>query len=197
MNSGVLLSSVQLLRMPAVRPLLLTGSFKFLSQAPLGGGGGGGGYRLALVASSSGTASSSSSRRTVEEEEEEEGEIPDMAGKQETPQPGAEREGYREDMAESYGVAYAIRSSDEGYGEIYGEAVKRYQTNPDVKEVQRGMTAERDQNADAVGGTKSGQEYDKSQGHPVAEKEDARHAEGKDAFQSTTPTMQSGGGAAT
>lgn len=58
----------------------------------------------------------------------------------------------REDMEDSYGEAYATRSSDEGYGEAYGEAVKRYQTNPDIKEVQRGATSERDQKADAFAG---------------------------------------------
>ncbi|OAE32788.1 hypothetical protein AXG93_374s1150 [Marchantia polymorpha subsp. ruderalis] len=107
---------------------------------------------------------------------------PDMEGK-EAQQPGAERKAFREDMEDSYGEAYATRSSDEGYGEAYGEAVKRYQTNPDIKEVQRGATSERDQKADAFADTKSGSDYDTSQGHPVAEKEKARHAKHEDAFE--------------
>ncbi|KAL3683485.1 hypothetical protein R1sor_001507 [Riccia sorocarpa] len=190
MNSKALLSSAHLFRVAAVRPPVRTGrTSELLPRAPLVVGTG----RLPLVAYSSGTASPAS-RHVLQEE----GETGDMEGKQEPPQqPGAERPGYREDMSDSYGEAYSIRSSDEGYGEIYGEAVKKYQSNPDIKEVQRGMTAERDQVADAFGGTKSGEEYDRTQGHPVAEKEKGRHATHERAFQSTTPTLQKGGGAAT
>ncbi|KAG6551745.1 hypothetical protein Mapa_006836 [Marchantia paleacea] len=111
---------------------------------------------------------------------------PDMEGK-EAQQPGAERKDFREDMEDAYGKAYATRSSDEGYGESYGEAVKKYQRNPDMKEVQRGATSERDGKADAFAGTKSGSDYDTSQGHPVAEKERARHAKHEHAFEHEKP----------
>lgn len=53
-------------------------------------------------------------------------------------------------MQKSYGDAYSQRSSDEGYGERYGETVKvedekKYNTT----ELQRGATAERDQKEEA------------------------------------------------
>lgn len=64
----------------------------------------------------------------------------------------------RDDMGDSYGVAYTTRSADEGYGERYGEAVravldKMAQKEANMKEVQRGATSERDASADA--GTQS------------------------------------------
>lgn len=56
----------------------------------------------------------------------------------------------RDDMDESYGVGYATRASDMGYGERYGETVKAIlKKKHDKKEMQRGATAERDENADA------------------------------------------------
>lgn len=62
--------------------------------------------------------------------------------------------GFRDDMGDSYGAAYTTRSADEGYGERYGEAVKKVldkkaEKEEHVKEVQRGMTADRDQSLDA------------------------------------------------
>lgn len=53
-------------------------------------------------------------------------------------------------MEESYGVGYATRASEMGYGERYGEAVKAVlDKKGDKREMQRGATAERDQDADA------------------------------------------------
>lgn len=48
-------------------------------------------------------------------------------------------------MDSSYGDAYSTRSSDEGYGERYGEAVKGVLDQKDTTELQRGAVAERDQ----------------------------------------------------
>lgn len=60
----------------------------------------------------------------------------------------------RDDMGDSYGAAYTTRSSDEGYGESYGEAAKAVMEKKAQKEdglsvMQRGATAERDTSADA------------------------------------------------
>lgn len=53
-------------------------------------------------------------------------------------------------MEESYGVGYATRASEMGYGERYGEAVKAVlDKNGDKREMQRGATSDRDQEADA------------------------------------------------
>ncbi|GLJ08656.1 hypothetical protein SUGI_0093120 [Cryptomeria japonica] len=43
------------------------------------------------------------------------------------------QQGYREDMVESYGLAYATRCSDEGYGERYGESVREKVDKEDMK----------------------------------------------------------------
>jgi len=57
---------------------------------------------------------------------------------------------YRDDMAKSYGGAYSERSADEGFGERYGESVKiTTEKKESTTELQRGETAERDQQADA------------------------------------------------
>jgi len=56
----------------------------------------------------------------------------------------------RDDMEESYGIGYATRASDMGYGERYGETVKAIlKKKHDRMEMQKGASAERDQNADA------------------------------------------------
>jgi len=55
-------------------------------------------------------------------------------------------------MAKSYGGAYSERSADEGFGERYGESVRvttEVKTKQSSSELQRGETAERDQEADA------------------------------------------------
>lgn len=53
-------------------------------------------------------------------------------------------------MDKSYGSAYSQRSADEGYGERYGEAVEvSIEKKHDTTELQRGATAELDQNEDA------------------------------------------------
>jgi hypothetical protein len=55
-------------------------------------------------------------------------------------------------MEEAYGVGYATRASEMGYGERYGEAAKAFKKKRDAKntkEMQRGATAERDEHADA------------------------------------------------
>lgn len=57
-------------------------------------------------------------------------------------------------MGDTYGAGYMTRSADEGYGERYGEAVKKVMDKKAVKEghmqeLQSGTTADRDQNADA------------------------------------------------
>jgi hypothetical protein len=94
------------------------------------------------------------------------------------------RKAYRDDMEESYGVGYATRASEMGYGERYGEAVKAVlDKKHDKREMQRGATAERDQNADAFVDTV----YDSTQGEPVAEKEVGRGSNGQDAFKSPHP----------
>lgn len=61
---------------------------------------------------------------------------------------------YRDDMGDTYGAGYMTRSADEGYGERYGEAVKKVMDNKadkegPMQELQSGTTADRDQNADA------------------------------------------------
>ena len=56
---------------------------------------------------------------------------------------------FRDDMEESYGVGYATRASEMGYGERYGEAVKAVLDKSADKETQRGATSDRDQHADA------------------------------------------------
>ncbi|KAG0611380.1 hypothetical protein M758_7G137300 [Ceratodon purpureus] len=95
------------------------------------------------------------------------------------------RKAYRDDMEESYGVGYATRASEMGYGERYGEAVKAVlDKKGDKREMQRGATAERDQDADAFADT----EYDSTQGEPVAEKEVGRNSVGSAAFESK-PTV--------
>ncbi|KAG0559698.1 hypothetical protein KC19_10G124200 [Ceratodon purpureus] len=90
---------------------------------------------------------------------------------------GAERHAFRDDMGDSYGAGYQTRSSDEGYGERYGEAVKnvlekKAEKEEHLHEIQRGATAERDQKADAD----VHPDYDRTQGEPVAQKEDSRHS---------------------
>jgi hypothetical protein len=53
-------------------------------------------------------------------------------------------------MEESYGVGYATRASEMGYGERYGEAVNAVlDKKGDKDEMQRGATSDRDQHADA------------------------------------------------
>jgi hypothetical protein len=90
------------------------------------------------------------------------------------------RKAYRDDMEESYGIGYATRASDMGYGERYGETVKAILKNKhDKMEMQRGASAERDQNADAFVDT----EYDTTQGEPVAQKEVGRHSHSSSAFE--------------
>lgn len=80
---------------------------------------------------------------------------------------------YRDDMGKSYGNAYSQRSSDEGFGERYGEPVKvQIEKKQSTTVLQRGETAERDQEADAVVDV----EYDITQGEHVAEKEVSRHS---------------------
>lgn len=85
----------------------------------------------------------------------------------------AERKAFKSDMDASYGDAYSTRSSDEGFGERYGEAVKVVlEKKEDTTELQRGATAERDQNEETVKQV----EYDTSQGEHVQEKEVSRHS---------------------
>ncbi|XP_024357774.1 uncharacterized protein [Physcomitrium patens] len=92
----------------------------------------------------------------------------------------AEREAFRDDLAKSYGDAYATRSSEEGYGERYGEAVKGVLSKKgDSTELQRGETAERDQKYESVVDVK----YDTSQGEHVEQKEVSRHSGAKLAFE--------------
>lgn len=92
----------------------------------------------------------------------------------------AEREAFKSDMDSSYGDAYSTRSSDEGFGERYGEAVKVVLEEKDTRELQRGETAERDQSKESVKQV----QYDTSQGEHVREKEVARHSEKGTAFKS-------------
>lgn len=47
-------------------------------------------------------------------------------------------------MEESYGVGYATRAADMGYGQVYGEAVKAIlDKKSDKMEMQKGASAER------------------------------------------------------
>jgi hypothetical protein len=95
------------------------------------------------------------------------------------------RKAYRDDMEESYGVGYATRASEMGYGERYGEAVKAVlDKKGDKRQMQRGATSDRDQHADAFADT----EYDTTQGELVAQKEVGRHSEASVAFESK-PTV--------
>ncbi|XP_024384206.1 uncharacterized protein [Physcomitrium patens] len=83
------------------------------------------------------------------------------------------RKAYRDDMEESYGVGYATRAADMGYGQVYGEAVKAIlDKKSDKMGMQKGASAERDQHADAFVEA----EYDTTQGEPVAQKEVGRHS---------------------
>lgn len=86
------------------------------------------------------------------------------------------KEGYTADMTDSYGEAYATRSSDEGFGQIYGEpvvggAVGRVGNAP-------AEWAENAHKIDNVNEFPSAPEYEREeQGEPVAQKEFGRHSE--------------------
>lgn len=69
-----------------------------------------------------------------------------------------------DDMHESYGEGYATRSSEEGFGGIYSSPLS-------TKEGGEKKGASHSRDDDDVGGSEPVQEFDHTQGSPVAEKE--------------------------
>eukprot|EP00897_Mesotaenium_endlicherianum_P000135 jgi/Mesen1/10121/ME000075S09628 len=92
-------------------------------------------------------------------------------------------EAYKDDMAEAFGAGYHSRSTDEGYGQIYGEPVDEVQGVGTVGNAPAAWSEGKGPGKPSDGEVPhGGVEYDRSQGSEVAQKEDARHAQEKNAF---------------
>ncbi|KAI5072023.1 hypothetical protein GOP47_0012129 [Adiantum capillus-veneris] len=80
-----------------------------------------------------------------------------------------------DDMHESYGEGYATRSTEEGFGGIYSPPVGAKEALKSKKKL--GTECRDDEEADRPG-TEAIQEFDHTQGSPVAEREPSRHGAG-------------------
>jgi len=85
----------------------------------------------------------------------------------------------RDDMSDSYGAGYSTRSSDEGFGQIYGEAAKAIKERKMAREI-----AEEEEDSGVDINPNAHREFDRTQGSHVAQKEAARHSEHANAFES-------------
>ncbi|CAI5505876.1 unnamed protein product [Closterium sp. Naga37s-1] len=83
-------------------------------------------------------------------------------------------EAYEKDM-DDYGSAYATRSSDEGFGQIYGEPVTHFGVRGRVGNAPAAWTKE-ESKLEHTGEPAGREEYDRSQGAPVGQTEEGRHA---------------------
>ncbi|GLJ30334.1 hypothetical protein SUGI_0600100 [Cryptomeria japonica] len=96
--------------------------------------------------------------------------------KEHNKEPSSSEEDKGEDMVEAFGVAYATRSSEEGFGQRYRDNVEE----EDTTQMQKEAT--------------TGEEHEKSQGSEVKEKEQGRHATEESAFPPHDLPLPSGTG---
>ncbi|CAI5518667.1 unnamed protein product [Closterium sp. Naga37s-1] len=83
-------------------------------------------------------------------------------------------EAYEKDM-DDYGSAYATRSSDEGFGQIYGEPVTHFGVRGRVGNAPAAWTEE-ESKLDRTSEPAGREEYDRSQGASVGQTEEGWHA---------------------